>query len=57
MLLEHIESLEKGMCSNDYEQIGKIAHQIKGASGNLRIDPIMQLAERLEIESKEGRRI
>jgi len=52
IFLEHIESLEKAMCSNDYEQIEKIAHQIKGASGNLRIDPIMQLAEKLEIGSK-----
>ena len=47
--LEHLDNLVDAISANDFQCIKKIAHQLKGSSGNLRIEPIMNLADQLEV--------
>lgn len=47
-----VEELEASLRKNDYNIIQKIAHKIKGASGNLRLDWISKIADELELASK-----
>jgi len=50
--LEHLKTLEIAVHANDFLGIQRIGHQLKGTAGNLSIEPIMILAERLEKSSK-----
>ena len=45
---EHLDNLQEAISSKDFQIVKKIAHQLKGSSGNLRIEPIMNLADELE---------
>jgi len=49
--LEHLDNLVDAISANDFQSVKKIAHQLKGSSGNLRIEPIMNLADELEVSS------
>lgn len=55
MLLDYVEYLplildkiKENIYNENAEEISKLAHQIKGSAGNLRIDPIYELAIVLE---------
>lgn len=50
-LPETIDELEKTVSEEDYEQLKKSAHKLKGSSGNLRIEKIHQLSLELETEA------
>lgn len=47
-----LEDLDLALRKSDYNIIQKIAHKIKGASGNLRLDLISKIADELELVSK-----
>jgi HPt (histidine-containing phosphotransfer) domain-containing protein len=47
-LPEIIDKLNKNICSENLIEVSKLAHQLKGASGNLRIDSLYKLAIDLE---------
>ncbi|HNW26281.1 MAG TPA: response regulator, partial [Candidatus Gastranaerophilaceae bacterium] len=49
-LSQTIQELEKATEDGDFEQLGKIAHKLKGASANLRFEKISQISARLEDE-------
>lgn len=51
--IKQVKDLEMAISSNDFFQIDQIAHSIKGAAGNLRIDSIYELAKTLEFIGKE----
>ena len=46
--LEHLDNLQEAISTKDFQSVKKIAHQLKGSSGNLRIESIMKLADELE---------
>lgn len=50
---ELLAAIEDSLIKNDFEKIGKVAHQLKGASGNLRITTVCELAMKLEEASKK----
>lgn len=43
-----IEDIHKAVRNNNFEEIGKLAHQLKGSSGTLRINSIYELSKTLE---------
>lgn len=45
-----ITSLESALDKNDYEEIKRLAHKLKGASANLRVDEISQVSAKIENE-------
>jgi len=42
-----LEDVKKTIAQNDFEKLQRVAHQLKGSSGNLRIMPIYELATKL----------
>lgn len=52
MLPDTIKSLKEAVENNDFTNVQKIAHQLKGSSLNLRIGAISDLALRLEMAAK-----
>ena len=50
---KQIRELKEAIDGDNFERIAKIAHTIKGTSGNLRIYKLQELAEPLEFEAKE----
>jgi CheY-like chemotaxis protein len=47
-LHEMMENIEKALVSNDFKELSKISHQLKGSSGSLKIKEIFELAKTLE---------
>ena len=43
-----LDSVKDSILNNDFEKLGKLAHQLKGSSGNLRINSIYELAVKIE---------
>jgi HPt (histidine-containing phosphotransfer) domain-containing protein len=52
MLPDTIKSLEEATKRNEFVNVQKIAHQLKGSSLNLRIDELSSLALKLEMVAK-----
>lgn len=52
IFIDNLVGLEKILREGDFKAIQKIAHQLKGSSSNLRIEPIRILAEKLDVGSK-----
>jgi len=48
-----LKILEEAVDNNDYEEIRKNAHFIKGSAGNLRIDGIQGIAKEIELGAIE----
>ncbi len=46
-LPEAYKSMEKTFRSNDFLELSRLAHQLKGSSGNLRVGPVFELAKKL----------
>ena len=47
-LPKHLEALKDFIAQKDFEKVSKLAHGLKGSSGNLRITSIYELAVLLE---------
>lgn len=47
-VLEQLTSVHNGLQSRDFDRVAAIAHQLKGASGNMGAQPIQRLAVQLE---------
>jgi len=45
---EMIKNIEEALVNNDYKELCKISHQLKGSSGSLKIKEIFELARTLE---------
>ncbi|MFA5362831.1 MAG: Hpt domain-containing protein [Candidatus Omnitrophota bacterium] len=52
-----LDILGAAINANDYEEIRKKAHFIKGAAGNLRMERIQGIAEEIESGAKENQDI
>ncbi len=50
-----VKQLEELVPTDNFEEIRKAAHFIKGSAGNLRIEEIHILAKEIEFASKENR--
>lgn len=50
---KQLEKINECLVCGDLEQVVQLAHQAKGASGNLRISPIYELALKLEVAALE----
>lgn len=46
-LSEAYKSMERTFRSNDFLELSRLAHQLKGSSGNLRVGPIFEQAKKL----------
>jgi len=53
-LPKDLEKLKESIAQKDFQTAASLAHSIKGASGNLRITKIFQLAGELEQVLKAG---
>jgi|GEM_PF-4965186 len=42
------KNIEEALVNNDFKEISKITHQLKGSSGSLKIKEIFELARTLE---------
>ena len=51
---DEIVKLEKAIEVDNFEEIVRIGHTIKGLAGNYRVTPIQNLAETIEHLAKEG---
>jgi len=47
-LHEMMENIEEALVNNDFKELCKISHQLKGSSGSLKIKEIFELARTLE---------
>ena len=47
-LYEMMENIEEALVNNDFKEISKISHQLKGSSGSIKIKEIFELAKTLE---------
>ena len=47
-LHEMMKNIEEALVNNDFKELCKISHQLKGSSGNLKIKEIFELAKMLE---------
>ncbi len=57
-LSDHIKGIKNAIEKEDYETIGKRAHQLKGSSGNLRIFEIYDLVKKLgEVANKQQKEV
>ena len=54
---EQIALLEQAVNNNNLEEIGSIAHSIKGSSANLTLIEISDLAKEIELDAKEKKDI
>ena len=52
-----LNELKKGIETDDFEKIFQVAHKIKGASANLRLEEISQIAKTIEKNAKEKNKI
>lgn len=50
-----LEQLKSAIDKHNYQEIGNIAHSIKGSSGNLKFDAMYELAKELEHSAKTER--
>ena len=48
-----ITKLKDAIDMNDFDQIVKTAHYIKGSSGNLKFNEIYEMAKEMELNAKE----
>ena len=51
-LPEMIKNIEEALVKNDFKELCKISHQLKGSSGNLKIKEIFELARTLETSAR-----
>lgn len=49
-----LKNLYEGLRKQNYEEIAKAAHFIKGSAGNLRLDEIYQLSKGIEAAAKDN---
>ena len=49
---EEIISMKEALNNNDFDSVSKIAHSIKGSSGNLRIYDVQLISRSIETEAK-----
>jgi HPt (histidine-containing phosphotransfer) domain-containing protein len=54
-LPEELEAMEKALELGDTEQVGRIAHRVRGSSATVSAERIMQAATEIESASREGR--
>ncbi|HEY8911447.1 MAG TPA: Hpt domain-containing protein [Desulfosporosinus sp.] len=47
-LPEMMKNIEEAIVNNDFKELSKISHQLKGSSGSLKIKEIFELAKKLE---------
>jgi len=47
-LYEMMENIEEALVNNDFKELSKISHQLKGSSGSIKIKEIYELAKTLE---------
>ncbi len=52
-----LQTLAQAILANNYEEIRKSAHFIKGSAGNLRMEEIQGIAGEIELGAKENRDI
>lgn len=52
--MEYLDYLHEAISTKNIQDVKKIAHQLKGASGNLRIESVMNLADELEVCINRG---
>jgi HPt (histidine-containing phosphotransfer) domain-containing protein len=48
-----IQSINEALEKKDFLTVSGIAHSLKGSSGNLRIRPVQNLAQFIELQAKE----
>ena len=51
---DRISTLQELMAAGDWEELGRFAHQMKGACGSYGFDQLTPLAERLEKSARNG---
>ena len=51
---DFVEGIKESIVNSDFEKLGKLAHQLKGSSGNLKINSIYELAIELENSALKG---
>ena len=49
-----LKELEQAIKENNFEQVTQIAHSIKGAAGNLRMNDIFELSKKLEFMGRDN---
>ncbi len=54
---EDLKKLKKAIVKEDFEEISKFAHKIKGSSLNLKLDKVGELASEIEKAAKEEQKI
>ena len=52
---EYLEQMERSLAENDAQTVSRIAHQLKGASGNVGIPRMMAIATQMNDRAKENR--
>ena len=52
---EYLEQMEHSLAENDAQTVSRIAHQLKGASGNVGIPRMMAIATQMNDRAKENR--
>jgi len=53
-IFEELKKLKSAFEAKDLEMIAKIAHSVKGASGNLRVNKMYELSAELEQAAKQN---
>lgn len=51
---EQIQVISEALQKNDFNAAAKVAHSLKGSSGNLRIHAVQNLAQYIELQAKEN---
>ncbi|MDY6938580.1 MAG: response regulator [Cyanobacteriota bacterium] len=52
---EYLEQIESALAANDAQTVSRIVHQLKGASGNVGIPSMMEIAAQMNLQAKENR--
>lgn len=47
-----VKTIREALQNNDFDTASKVAHSVKGSSGNLRIYKLQELSKFIELESK-----
>lgn len=51
---QHLKNIDEASSTGDFGEVARIAHTIKGASSNLRLEEIARAADALEHSSRRG---
>jgi len=49
-----VQEISEALHKNDFLTAAKVAHSLKGSSGNLRIHAVQNIAQRIELQAKEN---